>query len=229
MKHPARAGAAIASAILVVVVAALVLLGPYNLAGSRLPQGLYGAVAAHWKDGEPRDCSLCPGNLFVVVCDADQRIHLRGMRELAALRKTGASDGKSGSNARAEIHPCLGRRAFRLERTEGGYGAPYDEDDPRFRFDLSYKMIGGSGGAQLVEVRYRDSRTDIDDALFRYETADGEVRPLESWVITRGHRMLGLLGVFVTLGVVVLAWALYFGGAALRRFLASRRARDSAS
>lgn len=220
MKISARTGAAIASVMVVAIVGALMLLGPFNLAGSRLPDGLYGAFASHWQAGQARDCSLCPEKLFVVVCDADQRVHLRSLQELSALQ---AEQRRGWNSEQAAAHSCIGGRGFRLARSSGGYGAGYDEDDPGFRFDLSFKLLQDGAAGQLVEVRFRDSRTDIDDASFRYEVADGTVKPLESWVVTRGHRMLALLGALAAVASLLLAWVLHFGVAAIRRRFRSRR------
>ena len=123
MKFSARAGAAIASVMLVTIVGALMLLGPFNLAGSRLPDGLYGASASHWQAGQATDCSLCPEKLFVVVCDADKRVHLRSMRQLATLQ---AEQRRGWGSEQAAAHSCIGGRGFRLAQTSGAYGAAYD-------------------------------------------------------------------------------------------------------
>jgi hypothetical protein len=93
---------------------------------------------------------------------------------------------------------------------------------------MSFKVIREGADWQVVEVRFRDSRTDIDDALFRYEVAHGTVKPLESWIVTRGHRMLALFGVATTLVLLLLAWALYFAVASIRRLLKSRRSSPAA-
>jgi hypothetical protein len=223
MKISARKGAVIASAMLVAIVGALMLLGPFNLAGSRLPDGLYGVSASHWQAGQESNCKLCPENLFVVVCDADQRVHLRSMQELAALQ---ADQGRGWNSEQAAAHSCIGGRGFRLRKSSGGYGAAYDEADPGFRFDLSFRVIRASGPTQVVEVRFRDSRTDIDEALFLYEATDGAVKPLESWIVARGHRALAIFNFVATLALLLLAWVLYFAIAALRRFIRARRTRD---
>ncbi len=228
MKNPGRTIAGIASALVVAIGVTLMLLGPFNLAGSRLPDGLYGLSASHWQAGQPRDCSLCPEKLFIVVCDADKQVHLRGLQQLAALRADRQKGGQAWSREHDEAYSCLGSRGFRLGRPEGGYGAAYDEDDPGFRFDMSFKVIREAADWQVVEVRFRDSRTDIDDALFRYEVEDGTVKPLESWIVTRGHRMLALFGVAATLVLLLLAWALYFAVAAILRLLKSRRSSPAA-
>ncbi len=64
---------------------------------------------------------------------------------------------------------------------------------------------------------------DIDEALFLYEATDGAVKPLESWVITRGHRALAMVNIVATAAVLLLAWLLYYAIRALRRFLKARR------
>ena len=220
MKLSARAGAAIASVMLVTIVGALMLLGPFNLAGSRLPDGLYGAFASHWQAGQATDCSLCPEKLFVVVCDADKRVHLRSMRQLATLQ---AEQRRGWGSEQAAAHSCIGGRGFRLAQTSGAYGAAYDDDDPGFRFDVSFRVIRDSAAAQVVEVRFRDRMPDIDEALFLYEATDGAVKPLESWVVTRGHRALAMVNVVATVAALLLAWLLYYAISALRRFLKARR------
>ena len=220
MKFSARAGAAIASVMLVTIVGALMLLGPFNLAGSRLPDGLYGAFASHWQAGQATDCSLCPEKLFVVVCDADKRVHLRSMRQLATLQ---AEQRRGWGSEQAAAHSCIGGRGFRLAQTSGAYGAAYDDDDPGFRFDVSFRVIRDSAVAQVVEVRFRDRMPDIDEALFLYEATDGAVKPLESWVVTRGHRALAMVNVVATVAALLLAWLLYYAISALRRFLKARR------
>ena len=220
MKFSARAGAAIASVMLVTIVGALMLLGPFNLAGSRLPDGLYGASASHWQAGQATDCSLCPEKLFVVVCDADKRVHLRSMRQLATLQ---AEQRRGWGSEQAAAHSCIGGRGFRLAQTSGAYGAAYDDDDPGFRFDVSFRVIRDSAAAQVVEVRFRDRMPDIDEALFLYEATDGAVKPLESWVVTRGHRALAMVNVVATVAALLLAWLLYYAIRALRRFLKARR------
>ncbi len=220
MKFSARAGAAIASVMLVTIVGALMLLGPFNLAGSRLPDGLYGAFASHWQAGQATDCSLCPEKLFVVVCDADKRVHLRSMRQLATLQ---AEQRRGWGSEQAAAHSCIGGRGFRLAQTSGAYGAAYDDDDPGFRFDVSFRVIRDSAAAQVVEVRFRDRMQDIDEALFLYEATDGAVKPLESWVVTRGHRALAMVNVVATVAALLLAWLLYYAISALRRFLKARR------
>lgn len=220
MKLSARAGAAIASVMLVTIVGALMLLGPFNLAGSRLPDGLYGASASRWQAGQATDCSLCPEKLFVVVCDADKLVHLRSMRQLATLQ---AEQGRGWSSEQAAAHSCVGGRGFRLAQASGAYGAAYDDDDPGFRFDVSFRVIRDSAAAQVVEVRFRDRMPDIDEALFLYEATDGAVKPLESWVVTRGHRALAMVNVVATVAALLLAWLLYYAISALRRFLKARR------
>ena len=220
MKFSARAGAAIASVMLVTIVGALMLLGPFNLAGSRLPDGLYGASASHWQAGQATDCSLCPEKLFVVVCDADKRVHLRSMRQLATLQ---AEQRRGWGSEQAAAHSCIGGRGFRLAQASGAYGAAYDDDDPGFRFDVSFRVIRDSAAAQVVEVRFRDRMPDIDEALFLYEATDGAVKPLESWVVTRGHRALAMVNVVATVAALLLAWLLYYAIRALRRFLKARR------
>lgn len=220
MKFSARAGAAIASVMLVTIVGALMLLGPFNLAGSRLPDGLYGASASHWQAGQATDCSLCPEKLFVVVCDADKRVHLRSMRQLATLQ---AEQRRGWSSEQAAAHSCIGGRGFRLAQTSGAYGAAYDDDDQGFRFDVSFRVIRDSAAAQVVEVRFRDRMPDIDEALFLYEVTDGAVKPLESWVVTRGHRAMAMVNVVATVAALLLAWLLYYAISALRRFLKARR------
>jgi hypothetical protein len=222
MKNPGRTIAGIASATAVAVAVGLMVLGPFNLLGSRLPAGFYGMAASHWQAGQRRDCSLCPEKLFIVVCDADRQVHLRGLQQLAALRADRQIGGQAWSRAQGEAYPCIGSRGFRLGQPAGHYGAAYDEDDPGFRFDLSFKVIRDTAAGQVVEVRFRDSRTDIDDALFRYEAGKGTIEPLESWIVTRGHRVLALFGVLATLALVMLAWALHFATPALRRLLGSR-------
>ncbi len=206
----------------VAIAGALTLLGPFNLAGSRLPDGLYGAFASHWQAGQPGDCRLCPEKLFVVVCDADKRVHLQSMQEMAALQ---AEQRRGWSSEQAAAHSCIGVRGFRLGQSAGGYGAAYDEGDPGFRFDLAFRVIRDSGAAQVVEVRFSDRRPDIDEALFLYEVTDGAVKPLESWVVTRGHRQLAIAGLAATVALLLSAWVLYFAIAALRRFLGARRQR----
>ena len=220
MKFSARAGAAIASVMLVTIVGALMLLGPFNLAGSRLPDGLYGASASHWQAGQATDCSLCPEKLFVVVCDADKRVHLRSMRQLATLQ---AEQRRGWGSEQAAAHSCIGGRGFRLAQTSGAYGAAYDDDDQGFRFDVSFRVIRDSAAAQVVEVRFRDRMPDIDEALFLYEVTDGAVKPLESWVVTRGHRAMAMVNVVATVAALLLAWLLYYAIRALRRFLKARR------
>ncbi|MBK7014994.1 MAG: hypothetical protein IPH39_05300 [Sulfuritalea sp.] len=205
---------------LVTIVGALMLLGPFNLAGSRLPDGLYGAFASHWQAGQATDCSLCPEKLFVVVCDADKRVHLRSMRQLATLQ---AEQRRGWGSEQAAAHSCIGGRGFRLAQTSGAYGAAYDDDDPGFRFDVSFRVIRDSAAAQVVEVRFRDRMPDIDEALFLYEATDGAVKPLESWVVTRGHRALAMVNVVATVAALLLAWLLYYAIRALRRFLKARR------
>ena len=220
MKFSARAGAAIASVMLVTIVGALMLLGPFNLAGSRLPDGRYGAFASHWQAGQATDCSLCPEKLFVVVCDADKRVHLRSMRQLATLQ---AEQRRGWGSEQAAAHSCIGGRGFRLAQASGAYGAAYDNDDSGFRFDVSFRVIRDSAAAQVVEVRFRDRMPDIDEALFLYEATDGAVKPLESWVVTRGHRALAMVNVVATVAALLLAWLLYYAISALRRFLKARR------
>ncbi len=144
MNISARAGAAIASVMAVVIVSALMLLGPFNLAGSRLPDGLYGAFASHWQAGQATDCSLCPEKLFVMVCDADKRVHLRSTRQLAELQ---AEQRRGWSREQAEAHSCIGGRGFRLAQASGAYGAAYDNDDSGFRFDVSFRVIRDSATA----------------------------------------------------------------------------------
>ncbi len=217
MKNPGRTITGLASAMVVAIVVALMLLGPFNFAGSRLPDGLYGLQASHWQAGQPRDCSLCPERLFVVVCDADRQVHLRGMQQLAELQAEQRKDGQVWSSEQGKAYSCIDNRDFRLARPAGGYSAAYDEHDRGFRYDLSFKVIRENAAAQLVEVRFQDSRTDIDDALFRYEVAGGTVEPLESWIVTRGHRTLALFAVMATLVLLMLAWALYFAIVAIRR------------
>ena len=220
MKFSARAGAAIASVMLVTIVGALMLLGPFNLAGSRLPDGLYGAFASHWQAGQATDCSLCPEKLFVVVCDTDKQVHLRSMRQLATLQ---AEQRRGWGSEQAAAHSCVGGRGFRLAQASGAYGAAYDDDDPGFRFDVSFRVIRYSAAAQVVEVRFRDRMPDIDEALFLYEVTDGAVKPLESWVVTRGHRAMAMVNVVATVAALLLAWLLYYAISALRRFLKARR------
>jgi hypothetical protein len=101
---------------------------------------------------------------------------------------------------------CIERGSFRLPGHAGGFGAPYDEGDPAFRWNLSFQVLRDDAAGQLVEVRYQDSRTDIDDALFRYEVVAGAIKPLESRVLTRGHFAMLVLGALGVLVVLCLGW-----------------------
>ena len=224
MKNPGKIYAGIATGIVVVIVSALMLVGPFNLLGSRLPDGLYGQSASHWQAGQPGDCQLCPDRLFVVICDADRQVHIRSLQELASLQADYLSDIQWWNRERGDdYYSCIGKRSFRLGRKSGSYGGPYDEGDPGFRVDVSFQVVEESAARQIVEVRYKDSMTDIDNSLFRYEVRDGTIQPLESWIVTRGHRTLAIFGVIAVLALLLLSWVLYFVIAALLRFLKSRR------
>jgi len=210
--------------IVVVIVSALMLLGPFNLLGSRLPDGIYARLASHWQAGQPGDCQLCPDRLFVVICDADKQAHISSMQQLASLQADYLSDIQWWNRERGDdYYSCIGKRSFRLGRTSGSYGGPYDEGDPGFRVDVWFQVVEESAARQIVEVRYKDSRADIDNSLFRYEVRDGTIQPLESWIVTRGHRSLAIFGVIAVLALLLVVWTIYFVIAALLRFIRSRR------
>jgi len=223
MKSSGKMIAGIATGVVATIVSALMLAGPFNLLVNRLPDGLYGWSASHWQAGQPGDCRLCPDRLFVVICDADKHVHLRSLQQLAALQAEYLRDKQGWSQGKGEIYSCIGNRSFRLARPSGSHGGPYDADDPGFREDVSFQVLRETAAAQVVEVRYKDSRADIDDALFRYEIRDGTINPLESWILTQGHRSLAIFGVMAALALLALSWAACFAIAAVRRFLASRR------
>lgn len=223
MKISGKAGKAIASALFILMLFALLLSGAGNMVGSRLPEGLSGWLASHWRDGDPTDCRLCPEHLFVVVCDVEGQAYIRDLRRLASLRTEYLKDPKAWSSDAGGSLSCIERGSFRLPGPAGGFGAPYDEDDPAFRWDLSFQVLRDDAAGQLVEVRYQDSRTDIDDALFRYEVVGGTIKPLESRVLTRGHFALLVVGALGVLVVLCLGWGLYFVAGVLRRYLAARR------
>jgi hypothetical protein len=223
MKISGRMGAGIATVVVIALVFALALLGPFNALGSRLPDGLYGQFASHWQAGQPNDCQLCPDRLFVVICDADKQVDIRRMQHLASLQTEYLNNMEWWIRERgADYYSCIGKRSFRLGRKSGSYGGPYDKDDPGFRVDVSYQVVEESAARQIVEVRYKDRMTDIDNSLFRYEVRDGTVKPLESWVVTRGHRSLAVFGMTAVLVSLLLSWLLYFGIAALWRWLKPR-------
>ena len=222
MKISGKTGKAIASALFVLILFALLLSGAGTMVGSRLPDGLSGWLASHWRDGDPTDCRLCPEHLFVVVCDVENQAYIRDLRRLASLRTEYLKDPKAWSSGAGGSLSCIERGSFRLPRPAGGFGAPYDEDDPAFRWDLSFQVLRDDAAGQLVEVRYQDSRTDIDDALFRYEVSDGTIRPLESWVLTRGHFAALVGGMIAVVVLLLLGSMLYFGVTALWRWIGSR-------
>lgn len=225
MKISAKAGAAIASALVLLMLFALLLFGVGNIAGSRLPDGLYGWLATHWRAGEPDDCRLCPRHLFVVVCDGGSQSRIRNLERVALLRAEYASDPQAWTKANGGDFPCIAKRNFRLASPSGSYGGPYDEGDPGNRWDLSYRVLRDDAAGQTVEVRYMDSRTNIDDALFRYEVTGDTVKPLESVVRTWGHRAGAVIGSMAVLVLLFLVWGLYFAIDALRRGIAARRRR----
>lgn len=223
MKYPGKIGAGVATGVVVAIVFALALVGPFNLLGSRLPDGLYGRSASHWQAGQPADCWLCPARLFIVICDADKQVHIRSLQELASLQADYLKDIQWWNRERGDdYYSCIGKRSFRLGRKSGSYGGPYDEDDPGFRVDVSFQVVEESAARQIVEVRYKDRMVDIDNSLFRYEVRDGTIQPLESWTVTKGHRSLAIFGVIAVLALLLLSWVLYFAIAALLRFLKTR-------
>ena len=223
MKYPGKIGAGIATGVVVAIVFALALVGPFNLLGSRLPDGLYGRSASHWQAGQPADCWLCPARLFIVICDADKKVHIRSLQELASLQADYLKDIQWWNRERGDdYYSCIGKRSFRLGRKSGSYGHPYDEGDPGFRVDVSFQVVEESAARQIVEVRYKDRMVDIDNSLFRYEVRDGTIQPLESWAVTKGHRSLAIFGVIAVLALLLLSWVLYFAIAALLRFLKTR-------
>jgi hypothetical protein len=223
MKYPGKIGAGIATGVVVAIVFALALVGPFNLLGSRLPDGLYGQSASHWQAGQPVDCWLCPARLFIVICDADKQVHIRSLQELASLQADYLKDIQWWNRERGDdYYSCIGKRSFRLARKSGSYGGPYVEGEPGFRVDVSFQVAEESAARQIVEVRYKDSMVDIDNSLFRYEVRDGTIQPLESWAVTKGHRSLAIFGVIAVLALLLLSWVLYFAIAALLRFLKTR-------
>jgi len=223
MKNPGKIGAGIATGMVVTIMFALMLVGPFNLLGNRLPDGPYAWFASHWQAGQPGDCRLCPDRLFVVICDADKHVHLRSLQQLASLQAEYLKDRQGWSQEKGDAFSCIGNRSFRLGRPSGSHGGPFDADDPGFREDVSFQVLRETAAAQVVEVRYKDSRTGVDDALFRYEIRDGAINPLESWVVAEGHRSLAIFGAMAVLGVLALSWAVYFAIAAVRCFVTSRR------
>jgi hypothetical protein len=223
MKISGKAGKTFAPALFALMLFALLLSGAGNIAGSRLPDGLSGWLASHWRAGDPTDCRLCPEHLFVIVCDVERQAYVRDLRKLASLKAEYLKDPKAWSREAGGGLSCIERGSFRLPGHAGGFGAPYDEGDPAFRWNLSFQVLRDDAAGQLVEVRYQDSRTDIDDALFRYEVVAGAIKPLESRVLTRGHFAMLVLGALGVLVVLCLGWGLYFVAGALRRYLAARR------
>lgn len=220
MKSPGKRLVAGIAVLLVVV--ALILLGMFDLSRKRLPDGIAGLLATHWQAGQPVDCRLCPAHLFVVVCDAGKQVHIRSLQQLAALQTDTPIDRQGVGQAKDADYPCIENRSFRLARPSGAFGGPYDPDDPGFRQDISFQVLRESAGVQVVEVRYQHSRTDIDDALFRYEVSDGTIRPLESWVLTRGHFAALVGGMIAVVVLLLLGSMLYFGVTALWRWIGSR-------
>jgi hypothetical protein len=208
------------------VVAAVMLLGMLDLSRKRLPDGIAGLLAAHWQAGQPVDCRLCPARLFVVVCDAGKQVHIRSLQQLAALQADSPINRQGTGQREGADFPCIENRSFRLARPSGAFGGPYDPADPGFRQDISFQVLRESAGVQVVEVRYQDSRTDIDDALFRYEVSNGTIRPLESWVLTRGHFAALLGGAIAVVVLLLLGGILYFGVTVLWRRIGSRRRRS---
>lgn len=225
MKVSAKAGRAIASAVLVLTLFALLLSGAGKMVGNRLPDGLSGWLASHWRAGDPTDCRLCPEQLFVIVCDVERQAYIRNLRRLASLKAEYRENPKAWSSEAGGSLTCIERGSFRLSGHAGGFGASYDEADPAFRWDLSFQVLRDDAAGQLVEVRYQDSMTDIDDALFRYEVVGSTIRPLESRVLTRGHFALLMVGALGVVVVLCLGWGLYFVARGLRRYLAVRRNR----
>ncbi|TRZ96599.1 MAG: hypothetical protein D4R84_06755 [Rhodocyclaceae bacterium] len=224
MKNPGTIYAGIATGIVVAIVFVLALAGPFNLLGSRLPDGLYGQSASHWQAGQPADCWLCPARLFIVICDADKQVHIRSLQQLASLQADYLKDIQWWNMERGDdYYSCIGKRSFRLGRNSGSYGSPYVEGEPGFRVDVSFQVVEESAARQIVEVRYKDSMVDIDNSLFRYEVRDGTIQPLESWTVTKGHRSLAIFGVIAVLALLLLSWVLYFVIAVLLRFVKSRR------
>lgn len=206
-----------------VVVFVLIVVVALDLSRTRVPDGIAGLIAAHWQAGQPVDCRLCPEHLFVVVCDADRQVHLRSLRQLARFQEEFRKHGGEWSRQMDGAYSCIENRSFSMARPFGAFGGPYDPDDPGFRQDVAFRVLSENAGSQVVEVRYKDSRTDIDDALFRYETNNGSIRPLESWVITRGHFTALVIGAIAFVFSVLLGGILYVWVAALWRRIRSRQ------
>lgn len=226
MKISGRAVAGIASGLIVLGGVALLLFGVGNLAGSRLPDGLYGAMASAWRAGEAASCRHCPDRLFVIVCDAASGAYLHSAGHMASLKAEFVEDPGAWARERGGRFPCIEKRSFRLASPSGRFGGPYDAADPGFRWEMSYQVLRDDAAGQTVEVRFMDNRPDIDDALFRYEVTGDTVRPLESRVRTRGHRIVAIAGTMALWVLLALCWALYFAIAGLRRWLARRRTRE---
>jgi flagellar biogenesis protein FliO len=166
-------------------------------------------VALHWRAGDPTvpDCQLCPDGLFMIMCNAEKRTHIRSMRELASLQADRMEDRTGRSAATDDPYSCIANRSFRLTQPSGAYGGSYDPDDPgSLRYTVSFHVIKENDAEQIVEVHYRDDMRDIVDSVFRYEVRDDTINALESWVLFKYQ-----VGLFLILAILASIILLYGG------------------
>lgn len=135
----------------------------------------------------------------MIFCETDDHRYqlIKGLQQLNALQTN--VDAAHNSS-------CTRNCSLRLGPHSGVF-TPYPDDETHpdeasLGHAASFQVIEETPSRQVVEVRYNDGMTDIDDAMFRYAVENGTVTPLESRVLIRV--MAGMFGEFVLLILVTL-------------------------
>lgn len=177
-------------------------------------------LAPRWVAGDGTTAAD-PERRFRIACDPVQGSYLRSLRELAELQAEYRRhpDPRTWAEGRHWAYTCISRNSLRLAGpTNLPLAAAANPDEAGIN-EAYYRVVKEDADSQLIELHYRDHRTDIYDSFYRYEVRGNQVIPLESWEWGRGNfQMLMAMGVAAILLLVGLA-ALYKGA----RYWAGRK------
>ena len=178
-------------------------------------------LAPHWVAGAGAGAAEAERR-FLIACDPGQGSYLRSLRELAELRAEyrKAPDPRTWAEGKYWNYTCISRNSLRLP---GPTNLPLpkraDPDEEGIN-EGYYKVVREDAESQLIELHYRDRRTDLYDSFYKYEVRGDQVIPLESWVWGRGNLQVFMAAVFALIALLLAIVAAF----KLRRFLSRRRA-----
>ncbi len=185
-------------------------------------------LAPRWVAGEgttPMDSN----RRFRIACDPALGSYLRSLRELDELQAEYRRhpDPRAWAEGRHWAYTCISRNSLRLA---GATNLPLpvaENPDEAGINEGYYRVVKEDADSQLIELHYRDHRTDIYDSFYRYEVRGNTVIPLESWEWGRGNFQMFMAMVVAAIFLLIGLAALYKGVRFMVRYKAGGGQRRS--